>query len=109
MTSNLCKLLLIQEFNLVLINNNLNLVISNQTSIIPSFSIKGLVPNQTSVYQASIFSFNLKGRSEAVVLPKITIDAEENCLILVQSSSLLNLCWLLKMFMATFSAFLNIG
>ena len=29
------------------------------------------------MYQVQIYSYNLKGRSEVVTLPKITLDAEE--------------------------------
>ena len=41
------------------------------------FTAAGLSSNQTTVYQAQIYSYNLKGRSEVVKLPKITLDAEE--------------------------------
>merc|ERR1711952_370667 len=39
----------------------------------------GLATNQTAVFQATIYSYNLKGRSERVTLPKMTLDAEECC------------------------------
>ena len=41
------------------------------------FTAAGLSSNQTTVYQVQIYSYNLKGRSEVVTLPKITLDAEE--------------------------------
>ena len=39
----------------------------------------GLATNETAVFQATIYSYNLKGRSERVKLPKMTLDAEECC------------------------------
>ena len=39
----------------------------------------GLTSNQTTVFLLRVYSYNLKGRSEVVTLPKITLDAEENC------------------------------
>ena len=67
-----------QQFNLIILNTKLNTVIMNRTSIVPVFNVQGLTTNLTTVYQASIYSYNLKGRSDTVHLPSITIDAQEN-------------------------------
>ena len=42
-----------------------------------NFLTSGLQQNQTVEYKAEIFSFNSRGRSEVVKLPKITLNAEE--------------------------------
>ena len=41
------------------------------------FITSGLQQNQTVEYEAEIFSFNSRGRSEVVRLLKITLNAEE--------------------------------
>ena len=41
------------------------------------FCSTGLQQNQTVEYEAEIFSFNSRGRSEVLRLPKITLNAEE--------------------------------
>ena len=43
-----------------------------------SFITSGLQQNQTVEYEAEIFSFNSRGRSDVVKLPKITLNAEES-------------------------------
>ena len=45
----------------------------------------GLTSNQTTVFLLRVYSYNLKGRSEVVTLPKITLDAEENCHVSLKS------------------------
>ena len=65
-----------QQFNLIILNTKLNIVILNRTSIVPVFNVQGLAANLTTVYQASIYSYNLKGRSDTIVLPPVTIHAE---------------------------------
>lgn len=65
-----------QEFTIIVINDDLNVVVINKTSIFPSFSIQGLSSNKSVSYKASVYSYNLKGKSEVVTLPEITLDAE---------------------------------
>jgi hypothetical protein len=48
---------------------------SNFSSVVPRFSVTGLEPG--SHYQASVFSFNHKGRSEPVVVQASTLRLPE--------------------------------
>ena len=52
------------------------------------FLTSGLQQNQTVEYEAEIFSFNSRGRSEVVRLLKITLNAEE-----IVAALSLTQCW----------------
>lgn len=50
-------------------------VAANLTSPLPRFTVHGLDPGQD--YQASVFAYNVKGRSEPVVLQTTTLRLPE--------------------------------
>ena len=58
-------------------SNNRSQDSSKYTTSMIDFCSTGLQQNQTVEYEAEIFSFNSRGRSEVLRLPKITLNAEE--------------------------------
>ena len=53
-----------------------NKIITNKTSILPSFIVQGLQKNHSVIYRVHLRSFNSKGKSDIIVLPDIVLDGE---------------------------------
>ena len=65
-----------QEFSMTLYLAKDNKIITNKTSILPSFIVQGLQKNHSVIYRVHLRSFNSKGKSDIIMLPDIVLDGE---------------------------------